>query len=80
LNGGLVIALGNRYCRNHAACATAQQAQVRCPRTIGNHDFRKAEWSGAKDVAPPSLRAQRRSEAIQNLSAEAVWIASLRSQ
>ncbi|MCW2223705.1 hypothetical protein M2232_007237 [Bradyrhizobium japonicum] len=41
----LVIALGYRYCRNHAACARAQQAQVRYEAAIGARVFRKAEWS-----------------------------------
>jgi hypothetical protein len=40
----LIIALGNRYSRNHAACARAQQAQVRYESTIAAHVFRKAEW------------------------------------
>jgi hypothetical protein len=44
LNGGLIIALGKRCCRNHAACARAQQAQVRYESTIAAHVFRKAEW------------------------------------
>jgi hypothetical protein len=44
LNGGLIIALGKRCCRNHAACARAQQARVPHESTIAAHVFRKAEW------------------------------------
>jgi hypothetical protein len=70
LNGGLIIALGKRCCRNHAACARAQQAQVRHESTIASACFPQSGMVGRRKMFP--RRHCERSEAIQNLSAEEV--------
>jgi hypothetical protein len=59
-DGGLVIALGYWYCRDHAACEWGQQAEVRGAVAQRAHSF-SAKRNGAcgSTASTSSLRAKR---------------------
>ncbi|KGJ64566.1 hypothetical protein BJA5080_07266 [Bradyrhizobium diazoefficiens SEMIA 5080] len=60
----MVIALGYRYCRNHAACARGQQAREAC-RSRHRHAFSAKRNGGmTHDLSAPSLRAQRSNQTV----------------